>query len=273
LIQTYSVEVVTKDQKGIDAAGELMAPRGEVFVANLPNESPDRLVAACVQVDRRGLTAVPHIVARNTHSLAELDDTLARLAGEAGVKTALVLGGDRDQPVGPFDASIQLIETGLFQKHGVGRVAFACHPEEHPRVADAVLWPALGVKLAAAEQAGLATFLVSQFAFDAAPILALAGRLRAAGITAPLRVGVAGPAQRTTLIKYALMCGVGASLRALRERSDLAMSVAAGETPEALLREVALAQDAEPSLGMDSVHFFTFGSLANSINLAKALSA
>jgi methylenetetrahydrofolate reductase (NADPH) len=45
--------------------------------------------------------------------------------------------------------------------------------------------------------------LVSQFAFDAAPFVALARRLRAAGIAAPLRVGVAGPAARTTLIKYA----------------------------------------------------------------------
>jgi methylenetetrahydrofolate reductase (NADPH) len=271
LLQNYSTEVVSKDQKGIAAAGALLRPGQEVFVASLPNETSAELVAACVQVSRSGKTPVPHIPARTTPSRAVLDETLRRLTGEAGVERALVIGGDVDKAVGEFDAAIQLIQTGLFQKHGIKRIALAVHPEGHPRVADEIMWPALPIKLAAAKEAGLETYLVSQFAFDAAPIVATARRLRADGITAPLRVGVAGPAKRTTLIKYAIMCGVGASLRALRERQDLAMSVVAGETPEALLREIASAQAAEPSLGIDSVHFFTFGSLENSVKLAESL--
>ena len=271
LLQTYSTEVVARDQKGIAAAGALLRPGSEVFVANLPNDTIDNLVSACVALRKAGMEPVPHIPARTTPSRAALETTLKRVTSEAGVVRALVIGGDVDKAVGEFDAAIQLIETGLFEQNGIKKIALAVHPEGHPRVADELMWPALPVKLKAAKERGLETYLVSQFAFDAAPYIKTARRLRADGITEPLRVGVAGPAKRTTLIKYALMCGVGASLRALRERHDMAANMAAGETPEALLRELAAAQAAEPSLGIDSVHFFTFGSLEGSVTLAETL--
>ena len=85
--------------------------------------------------------------------------------------------------------------------------------------------------------------------------------MRAQGIDDPYRVGIAGPASHATLLKFAMMCGVGASLRALRERGDFARNMLMGETPEALLTEIALAREAEPALNIQGVHFFTFGSL------------
>jgi methylenetetrahydrofolate reductase (NADPH) len=271
LLRRFSVEVLPKDNKSIDSAPALLEPRTEVFVASLPNEGPESLIAACARLGRDGLAPVPHLAARNIRSRPEFEDMVARLAGEAGVDRALILGGDRDDAVGPFDASLQLIETGLLQANGIRRVFLAAHPEGHPRVSDAILWPALKAKLDACAAGGLEASLVTQFAFEAQPFLTLARRLRADGIAAPLRVGVAGPAARTTLIKYALMCGVGPSLRALRERQALAKNVAAGETPEALLRELARAQADEPSLGIDSVHFFTFASLQRSADFVAEM--
>jgi len=76
-------------------------------------------------------------------------------------------------------------------------------------------------------------------------------------------------AAEAKLIKYAIRCGVGASLRALKERSDLAKSVMSGETPEDLLKVVAAAQDAEPDLGIEGVHFFTIGDPASSVRWAE----
>ena len=271
LLQLYSVEVTAKDKKGIAAAQEV-APKGcEVFVANLPNDSMDRLVDACTILGKAGLTPVPHMVARNTASKEELDETLARLIGEAGITRALILGGDRDTPVGPFDASIQLIQTGLFEKHGLKKVAIGIHPESHPRVPDAIMHTAQPVKIREAEARGLEVYLVSQFGFEAQPYIDMARRLRADGITNPIRVGVAGPTSTTKLIKFALMCGVGASLRALREKENLAGSMLSGETPEAMLTELAVALAADPSLGFDSTHFFTFGALDKSVELAEQL--
>ena len=273
LLNNYSVEVVTKDQKGRDSAGTVLRPGVEVFVANLPTETPDSLVETCVQLRKAGLTPVPHIVSRNIRTAAGFENTMRRLSEEAGVTTCMVLGGDRDEAAGPYSQALQVIESGVMQKNGVKKIGIATHPEGHPRVPDEIMWPALAPKLEAARKSGLETFLVSQFTFDPAPHIALAERLRADGITAPLRVGVAGPAQRTTLIKYALMCGVGASLRALRERQDMAANMMTGETPEDLLRTVADAQEANPALGIDSVHFFTFGSIPRSVDFAEALRA
>jgi len=271
LLRNYTAEVTARDRKGLEAAPAMMAPGSEVYIAAIPGESEDRLVAAAVQLRQGGLIPVPHIVARNIESRKSLDELLRRLVGEAGLDRALVLGGDRDKPAGEFDSSLQLIETGLFQAHGIKSVRLACYPEGHPRIADEVLEQARAAKLTAAAKAGLDVWLVSQFCFDPKPIIALARRMRALGVAAPFRVGVAGPAERSTLVKYALMCGVGASLRALKERQDLARNVLTGETPEALLTEVAHAQAREPQLGMAGVHFFTFGALAKSAEWADRM--
>ncbi len=108
---------------------------------------------------------------------------------------------------------------------------------------------------------GLNVTLISQFCFDPAPIVAFAEQLRTEGVTAPLRVGVAGPATRASLLKYALICGVGASVRALKERQSTARNLLSGETPEDLLIKVARARAVNSTLGISGVHFFTFTSL------------
>ncbi len=269
LLNGFSAEITARDRKGLDAARDILRPGTEVFIAAIPGETTDRIVAAAVQLRAAGMTPVPHIVARNIENRTALDDLLNRLVGEAGLERALVLGGDRDKPAGQFTSSLELIETGVFQSLGINRISIACYPEGHPRIADDVLESARAAKLEAAARAGLQVGLVSQFCFDPKPIIALAERMRAKGVTAPFSVGVAGPAERATLVKYALMCGVGASMRALKERQDLARSVLTGETPAALLDEVGAAQQARPALGISGVHFFTFGALAKSAQWAE----
>jgi methylenetetrahydrofolate reductase (NADPH) len=261
LLENYSAELTTRDHKSLDAAKDILRPQTRVFVAAMPRDTADDMIAAAIRLHRAGMVAIPHIVARNIRDRAMLDDMLARLSGEAGVDRAHIVGGDRDDPLGTFDSALQLLQTGLFAKYGITRIALACYPEGHPRIPDAVLEQARADKTREAESQGLSVWLVSQFAFEAAPIVGLARKMRAPGITDPYRVGIAGPASYTTLVKYAMMCGVGTSLRALRERQNLAKTMLTGETPEALLTEIALAREAEPSLGIAGIHFFTFGSL------------
>ncbi|WP_129791838.1 methylenetetrahydrofolate reductase [Sphingosinicella sp. CPCC 101087] len=271
LLDNYSAEITTRDHKSLDAAGELLRPQTRVFIASFPKDTVEDFIRGAVKLHRAGMVAIPHIVARNIPSRAVLDDMLARLSGEAGVDRAHVVGGDRDKPVGEYDAALQLLETGLFEKYGINRIALACYPEGHPRIPDDVLEKARAEKMEVAARAGLSVWLVSQFAFESAPIVALARRMRGQGIDVPYRVGVAGPADRSTLLKYAMLCGVGTSLRALKERSGLARSMAAGETPEALLTDIALAREAEPALGIDGVHFFTFGSLMKTAKWVESI--
>ncbi|HTU13389.1 MAG TPA: methylenetetrahydrofolate reductase [Allosphingosinicella sp.] len=271
LLENYTAELTTRDHKSLDAVPHILRPRTRVFVAAMPKDTADDMIAAAIRLHKAGMVAVPHIVARNIRDSAMLDDMLARLAGEAGVDRAHVVGGDRDDPVGEFDSSLQLLQTGLFAKYGVNRIAIACYPEGHPRIPDDVLEQARVDKNRVAEEQGLSVWMVSQFAFEAEPMIGLARKMRAQGIDEPYRVGIAGPASYTTLVKYAMMCGVGTSLRALRERQSLAKTMLTGETPEALLTEIALAREAEPSLGIAGIHFFTFGSLIKTAEWVESI--
>jgi methylenetetrahydrofolate reductase (NADPH) len=270
LLQTYSVEVTSRDRKSLDSAPDLLRPGSEVFIAALPGDDVNDVVAAAAQLNKAGLTAVPHVVARNIENRAALDSLLGRLTQEAGVKRALVLGGDRDNPAGDYLSSLQIIETGLLQQHGIKSINIGAYPEGHPKITNAQLDEARAAKLAAAEKAGLDVTIVSQFAFTAEPIIAFAQHMRAQGVKAPFRVGVAGPASRMLLIKYAMICGVGASLKFLQNKPELAKGVMSGETPEKLLQEIAAKQVQNPELGFSGVHFFTFGSLAKSAEFAES---
>ncbi|HWJ34214.1 MAG TPA: methylenetetrahydrofolate reductase [Steroidobacteraceae bacterium] len=268
LLRNYSAEVTSGDRKSIDAAIGMMRPGSEVFIASLPSDTSDRQVLAAAQLKRAGLTPVPHIVARNIKNVGELDALLGRLTNEAGVDRALILAGDRDQPAGDFKSSQQLLETGILSKHGIHKVYLSWYPEGHPRIPAADIVAARAAKLAVAAQADLDVTLVSQFCFEPAPIIAMAKQIRSEGVTVPLRVGVAGPASRGSLLKYAMICGVGASIRALKERPGT-RGMIAGDTPEELLAEVAHAQATDTGLGIQGVHFFTFASLAATAKFAE----
>jgi len=194
----------------------------------------------------------------------------AELAGEAGVDRSLVIGGDRDHPRGPFSDSLQVLNSGLLPKHGIKTVYLSCYPEEHPRISSDQLMRARAAKLAVADAAGLLVGLVSQFCFEAGPMIQMAHELRYQGIIHPLRIGLAGPTGPAILLKYAMMCGVGPSIRALRDRKSVATNMMAGTT-EGLLMELAKACKAEPALLIGGVHFFTFGSLSRTVEMIARL--
>ena len=267
----YSAEVTTPDRKSLDEAARLMRKDARVYVAALPSDTPSRQIEVCSEVRKLGLIPVPHIVARNIENRDALDNLLGRLSDEAGVDRVLVLGGDRDVPAGDYESSLQLIKSGLLEKHSIKKIAIACYPEGHPRISASDLDKARADKIAAARAAGFELLLISQVCFDSAPIIKFVKKLRAEGVTERVRVGVAGPAKHATLIKYALICGVGASLRALRERGSLTKNLLSGETPEQLILELEDAVVADPGLNIWGIHFFTFASLKNTIQWVESL--
>lgn len=266
LLQRFSVEITSADSKSLDSAGRLLGRGQEVFVASLPKDPVSRLVDACVRLREQGLDPVPHVVARNLPGPGDLHQLIQGVTKSAGVTKVLVLGGDRDKPAGTLEQGLQILDSGLLEDNGVHRVYLPAYPEGHPRVPEEKLEHARRMKLECAQRAGLEVTLLSQFCFEAQPILAWTRRIRGQGVTAPYRVGVAGPASRASLMKFALLCGIGPSLRALRERESLAKNMVAGVTPLDVLQTVASAQAATPFLGIEGVHFFTFGSLRQTVD-------
>ena len=202
LIGNCSIELSPRDELAGEALRRLLDPGTSVFVNHPPSVTHHDIVAACARLRRAGFVPVPHVAARRLASFTQASDFLQRAAGEAAVDRILLIGGD-DSPVGPFRASLDLLATGLIERHGIGNVAFGGYPEGHPAIDARTLDTALQAKVALARQRGLAVSLVTQFGFEAQPILRWIAALRARGIDCPVHVGVAGPASVATLAKFA----------------------------------------------------------------------
>jgi methylenetetrahydrofolate reductase (NADPH) len=273
LLRGYSIEVTTHSRSAVEVCRDHLAPGTEVYIAFVPGETHHAVVATAVRLRAAGFVPVPHVTARSVASFTQLADFLARLGGEAGVSRALVVAGDLEQPAGPYHSSLELLHTGLFQQHGIRRIGLACYPEAHRRIDADLLEQALLAKLELVRGAGLEAWLVTQFCFEAAPILQRIRQLRDLGIAAPLRVGLAGPASRRTLWKYALHCGIGNSIKALGTRVDAVANLLARRAPDGIVRELAAAQRQDPGLGIEGIHIFTFGGVASAAAWANALLA
>ena len=215
LLATASIELSPRDPFAGEALRDLFAPQTTVFVSHPPSAAWGDIVAACVRLRRAGFEPIPHIAARRLDSIETAVDFLRRATDEADVGDVLLIGGDPDWPAGPFRDALTLLATGLIECHGIEHVRFAGYPEGHRLISEGALDRALDAKLALAKQRGLNASLVTQFAFEAAPIQRWLAGLRGRGIECPVRIGIAGPASVMTLAKFAVRCGIGSSLRAL----------------------------------------------------------
>jgi methylenetetrahydrofolate reductase (NADPH) len=267
-VRTASFEATRPSDAEIAAFAAVAAPATPVYVSAVPSRPPEEQIAVARRLHVRGFEPVPHLAARNFESVVALDDYLARMTEEAGVRRLLVIGGDRDTPAGGFHHAIEVIESGLPQSRGIREIGIAGYPEGHPRIAAAEIDRLLAAKIEAAAATGLAVHIVTQFAFSPAPILAWVARLRERGIEQPVRIGIAGPASVATLLRFAAICGVAASARALARTAGLAKQLFGASAPDAILRALAGAQ-----LGEVAPHFFTFGGLGATARWATAVAA
>ncbi|HYM04299.1 MAG TPA: methylenetetrahydrofolate reductase [Stellaceae bacterium] len=256
LMRGCSVEVSARDPLAGEPLREIIRPGAAVYINYAPGDTHHGAVAAATRLRKAGFDPVPHVVARYLASFSQLNDYLVRGVGEAGIRRVLVIAGDAERPVGPYQTSLQLLETGLFERHGIRQVDVAGYPEGHPRVSAPALDEALAAKLALAKRTGLALSVVTQFGFEAAPIVAWLRHVRALGIDVPVRVGLAGPASISTLAKFAMRCGVGNSLRALFSGHSSVTRLLTEAGPEPVMRAL-LAENGD--LGIAGLHFFTFG--------------
>jgi methylenetetrahydrofolate reductase (NADPH) len=273
MLKGFSIELNPGESKVIDAAPNRLEPSTEVFLTWIPGTNPMETIAPAAKLRRAGLFPVPHIGARHVESAAQLEQFAARLAGEAGVDRVLVIGGDRDKPAGPYDSSLAVMRSGLLQKSGIVRTAIGAFPEGNPNIPDAVLREALPAKLNFARSAGLQATIVTQFCFDAEPIVEWLHLIRGQGIDVPIRVGLAGPASIISLTRYAIKCGVGNSIKVLTEKPAFA-KLLVDKGPEPIIREVAAGigpgNGSGLPLGIAGLHFFVFGGFNKTVDWIQA---
>jgi methylenetetrahydrofolate reductase (NADPH) len=259
LVRTGSLEFSSRNLIDIDGYTGLMPAGTDVFSPWLPAAPYHHQVAVARRLRNAGYNPVPHISARRLTDTAAARDFLGRLQGEAAVERALVIAGDSEAAAGPFEASLALIETGLLQEYGIRSIGIAGYPEGHRKIPEAAIHAAIDDKIAAARRGGLELFMVSQFCFDGATIVDWLRRLRARGVSIPVRVGVAGPATIRALLNYGLRCGIGSSLRAVGTQAISLTRLVVQQGPEKVVRRVAL--DGK-GLGIAGLHCFAFGGFA-----------
>jgi methylenetetrahydrofolate reductase (NADPH) len=268
----WSIEATLPRQAEVAELAAVLNPEAQVYLSAVPTRDPADVLAAAVLLRRAGLAPVPHVAVRNFAGAAALDDFLARMTGEAGVRCTLIIAGDREQPAGPFRTALEAIDSGVLQRHGIGEIGIAGYPEGHARVSQQELDRALMDKIEIAAQVGLAVHIVTQFGFDAKAIVDWIARLRDFGVEQPVRIGLAGPTNIATLLRYARRCGVQASAQGLARQSGLAKHIFGMSAPDILIRALAEAH-AAGRLGEVALHYFSFGGIATTARWASAVAA
>jgi methylenetetrahydrofolate reductase (NADPH) len=261
----FSVEATRPTDADIAALAGVLPRGARVYLSAVPHRPADESITAAIRLRAAGFEPVPHVAVRNFSSAAALDDFLARLNGDADVRRALVIAGDRTDH-GPFRRALDAIDSGVFRRRGFRELGIAGYPQGHPKIGDDELLRAISEKITAAEATGLAVEIVTQFCFDAPAILAYVERLRAFGFEQHLRIGLVGPTSLSALLRYASRCGVRASAQTLARRSGLLRQMFALTMPDDLIRALA---DAAPA--NVSAHFFSFGGLPATARWARAV--
>ncbi len=209
----------------------------DVYVTMLPGGDYKETSDQAAKLVKKGYNPIPHFPARSIENDLQLKDFVNRCKNE-GVKQALVIGGSRD-PIGKFDSSIQLLETGYFEKMKVG---IAGHPEGSPDISDSKLEEAMKDKKPYAD------YIVTQWLLDPQLIVDFISKQ-----TVPVHVGITGPLKITSLIKFANIVGAKNSINFLKSNFSKALDLLKPKDPNDLIEKV--------KSHTDFFHIYTFGGL------------
>lgn len=261
LLRDFSLEMTGKDTPKLGTAAESI-PRGtRINVTYLGNEDLKLRLAAAQSVSRLGCIPVPHVSARRLESQYQLEEFLSALQTDGTEQSVFVVGGDPARPHGPYPDSLAIIRSGLLQKYGVRQVGMSGYPEGHPHIPNAALWSVLEQKAALLADEGLTAGIITQFGFDADPVLTWIEQLRKRGIDLPVRVGVPGPAGVRRLLSYAARFGVGTSTSIARKYGLSVTNLMGTAGPDRFIHALAERYDAAAH-GEVKLHFYTFGGLS-----------
>ncbi|HVW19355.1 MAG TPA: methylenetetrahydrofolate reductase [Solirubrobacteraceae bacterium] len=225
----------------------------------------DRTLEYTERAAQAGLRVIPHLAARQVADRAQLREIVGRLR-EMGIEDLYVVGGDAPEPAGAYVAAIELLEDLAGIDHGFETIGVGCYPEGHPAISDAALLDAL------VRKQPHASYMASQLCFDAGALVGWLRRMRAAGITLPLHLGVAAPMRIDRLAPLSARIGVGTSLRYLAKQRGLLGMLLRGRAyrPERLLDDLGEALT-DPELAIEQVHLFSFNQVTATLDWQRRL--
>lgn len=265
LLEDYSIEVMPRTAAKVEDFRAILPAGTRVYVAHIDGTDFAEMLATARRLTDEGFAVMPHFPARGILDRAALKAMIAAYA-DVGVRQALVLAGGIAAPRGAYADSMQLLETGLFDTYGFTDLHVAGHPEGcrdiDPVGCDSKAMAALRWKNDFQTRTDARMAITTQFCFEAAPVIDWASRLRATGITLPVHIGIAGPAKLQTMLKFAMACGVGPSLRVLQRRAADLTKLMLPFEPTEVLTALAYHKAAHPDFAVDRVHLFPLGGIA-----------
>jgi methylenetetrahydrofolate reductase (NADPH) len=270
LVAGYSIETTVREGSRIEKYQDLVPKGTSMYIPHVPGVAREDTIALAARLKKEEMDPVPHIVARRTESAAILDDFLKRLVGEAGVTRVLCVAGDISAPEGEFESALQILERGFLEKHGIKKIGVAGHPEGHKEVSEAALKDAVVRKNAYAQKTGADVRLVTQFSFVAEPVIAWDKAIAPIN-KLPIYIGLPGLAKASTLLKYALDCGVGPSLAAFSKHATQLSKLLTVSAPDEQLVALAKYRTENPQTLITGLHFFPFGGLKRTTDWLKKL--
>ena len=261
----YSIEVMPRTAEKIENFRDILPKNTRVYIAHIEGTPIEDMVATAKRLAEEGFPPMPHFPARIIKDKATLNEWISRYQGEAGVNQALILAGGVSKPHGEYESSMDLLKTGLFDKANFKNIHIAGHPEGNKDIdpdgstnnVDSALNWKQNFKNATDAKMAIAT----QFAFEAGPIIEWANSIKNANIDIPIHIGIAGPAKLQTLIKFAIACGVGPSLKVLQKRATDVTKLLLPYEPIDVLSQLANHKANNPDFNISNVHFFPLGGI------------
>ena len=264
-LKNFSIEVMPRTASKIENFKELLPQDTRVYVAHIEGTPINEMIETAKRLTDEGYNVMPHFPARIIESKEVLVNWINRYKNEAGVKDALLLAGGVNQPYGEFHSSMDLLDTGEFDKAGFKNLHVAGHPEGNmdidtdgktKNVDSAISW-----KQEFSQKTDANMAITTQFCFESGPVIEWADRMASMGIDIPIHIGVAGPAKLQTMIKFSMACGVGASLRVLKHRAKDVTKLLLPFKPDQFLTELAEYKALNPNFLITNVHFFPLGGI------------
>ena len=242
----WSLEILPKHAESVRGLPDRIR---EIYITTIPGTSWADVVSAVRTVHELGHAPIPHITARSIPDATSLNQLLAQFK-TFGVERALLIGGGIPEPAGEFASVLELLQSGLFEKHGLLDLDLAGHPEGNPD--DPNDEQNLLDKLAWGRERGYRFRILTQWCFDPDTVNEWIARLRELGVTEPIHIGIPGPATMKTLIRYASLCGVKASATVLRKQGLHLTKLLFVNRPDKLVSRLR---------GHDQLHLFPFGGI------------
>ena len=268
---TFSIEVMPRTAKKVDDFRRILPKKTTVYVAHLEDTPVEEMFFTCKRLISEGMAPMPHIPARIIRNTGELEEWVKEYSS-LGVNQSLLLAGNGKNPKGELFNSIQMLETGIFEKHAFKKIQIAGHPEGNKDIdKDGKLEKtinALKAKQKFALKTKLKIGITTQFCFDLQPVIEWLKVLEREQIDLPISLGLAGPTRLQTLIKYAIACGVGPSISVLKKRAKDLTKLLLPFEPTELIDTLNSHKKNKLFRNVHSLHFFPLGGIEASAAFA-----